>query len=196
MAKIDTLIPFILHMETGVAREYLTLPPEQLFERAARQGFANVHGDRGGLTMCGVTHATYAYYCGRVGTRPTLSGFRNMTYAVWRDILKTLYWDRWHADEIRSQPIANILVDWVWASGSIGVKWPQRLLGVTADGIVGEETLRALNAADSRELFSKLHDDRIAFVEGIVRHSPSQAKFLRGWERRIDDITFSGLRYD
>jgi hypothetical protein len=31
--------------------------------------------------------------------------------------LKSLYWDKWKADQIKSQSVANILVDWVWASG-------------------------------------------------------------------------------
>ena len=45
---------------------------------------------------------------------------------VVKRVLKPHYWDRWKADDIKSQSVANILVDWVWASGAHGIKIPQR----------------------------------------------------------------------
>mgnify|MGYP002507990122 CR=1 FL=1 len=111
---------------------------------------------------------------------------RNITYKRWRDVLKTLFWDRWKADEIKSQALANNLVDWVWASGVNGIKIPQRLLGVTQDGIVGPKTIAAVNAANEAELFTKIYEARINFVDGIVRRKPSQKKFIKGWKRRIN----------
>lgn len=107
-----------------------------------------------------------------------------------------MFWDRWKADQIISQPLANILVDWVWASGVNGIKIPQRVLGITADGIVGPKTLAALNAANPKELFDKLHNERIKFVEGIVQRNPSQKKFINGWKRRINAITYNGLQFN
>ncbi|MCM1222880.1 MAG: hypothetical protein NC548_51320, partial [Lachnospiraceae bacterium] len=95
-----------------------------------------------------------------------------------------------------SQPLANILVDWVWASGTNGIKIPQRILGVTADGIVGPKTLAALNAADPKKLFQQIHNARVNFIEDIIRRNPSQKKFRKGWLRRIDAITFDGLLFN
>ena len=138
MAKIEEIIPFILYFEAGVNKRYLSLPPEQLFEQAKKTGFANDPDDAGGATMCGITIATYKAYCKRKGYPvPTVFSLRNITYERWRDVLKMLFWDRWKADDIKSQALANNLVDWVWASGVNGIKIPQRLLGVTQDGIVG-----------------------------------------------------------
>ena len=48
-----------------------------------------------------------------------------------------MYWDRWKADEIKSQSIADILVDWIWASEMHGIKIPHDVFGVIPDGIVG-----------------------------------------------------------
>lgn len=67
-----------------------------------------------------------------------------------------MYWDRWQADRIENQSVANILVDWVWASGVHGIKRPQKILGVTVDGIVGDKTIAALNAMDPMSLFFKI----------------------------------------
>lgn len=110
--------------------------------------------------------------------------------------MKKLFWDKWQADTIENQAIANILVDWVWASGNNGIKIPQRILGVTADGIVGAKTLAALKSAEPRKLFEQIHAARLKFVDDIVARKPSQKKFIRGWKRRINAITFNGLKYD
>lgn len=197
MANLENIIPFILHFEAGVKKRYLNLPPQEIFEHAKNTGFANDPDDAGGATMCGITLATYRAYCRRKGyPAPTVFSLRNITYERWRDVLKTLFGDRWKADEIKSQAIANILVDWVWTSGVYGIKIPQRLLGVSQDGIVGPKTIAAVNASNQAELFSQIHEARIRFVEDIVRRRPSQRKFIKGWKRRINAITLSGLKYD
>lgn len=197
MAKIEEIIPFILHYETGVSKRYLSLPPAQIFEQAKKTGYANDPDDAGGATMCGITIATYTAYCRMKGYPiPTVTRLRNITYEQWRDVLKTLFWDKWKADEIISQPLANILVDWVWASGSSGIKIPQRILGVKQDGVVGPKTLAAVNASDPKRFFDEIHNARIKFVNDIVARKPSQKKFIKGWTRRINAITFTGLIYN
>lgn len=156
-------------------------------------GFANDPDDRGGATMCGVTMATYETYCRRMGKgKPTVEDLRGMTEREWGEILKTMYWDRWKADRIVNQSVANILVDWVWASGVWGIKRPQRVLGVKEDGVVGSLTLNAVNARDAKNLFYALKADRIKYVDEICRKNPSQAKFRNGWIRRINDLKWEG----
>lgn len=197
MAKIDEIIPFILYFEAGVNKRYLNLPPAQIFEQAKKTGYANDPDDAGGATMCGITIATYQAYCRKKGYPvPTVTRLRNITYEQWRDVLKSLFWDKWLADEIISQPLANILVDWVWASGVNGIKIPQRILSVKQDGIVGPKTLAALNASDPKRLFDEIHKARLKFVDDIVARKPSQSKFIKGWKRRINAITFTGLVYN
>lgn len=196
MAKIDEIIPFILHFEAGVDKRYLSLPPAQIFEQAKKTGFANDPDDAGGATMCGITIETYKTYCKRKGYPvPTVTRLRSITYEQWLDVLKTLFWDKWMADSIRNQALANILVDWVWASGINGIKIPQRILGVKQDGIVGPITLEAVNTSDYKKLFDEIHEARIKFVEDIVSRKPNQKKFINGWKRRINAITFTGLNY-
>ena len=81
-----------------------------------------------------------------------------------------MYWDRWKADEIKSQSIADILVDWIWASEMHGIKIPHDLVGVIPDGIAGFD-----------------------FIEDICRERPANNKFKRGWmNHRINDISYVG----
>lgn len=166
MANLELLMPFILKWEGG---------------------FSNNPADRGGATNKGVTLTTFQQF---YGTDKTANDLRTMTESQWMYIFKTGYWDRWQADRIVSQSLANILVDWVWASGSHGITRPQKILGVKPDGIVGEKTLAALNARPPEPLFQQIKAARIAFVEGIVRSNPSQKIFLRGWKNRIYDLKY------
>ena len=152
-------------------------------------GFSDHPADRGGATNRGVTLATFQQFYGADRTSDDL---RAMTDAQWLHIFREGYWNRWQADRIASQSLANLLVDWVWASGTHGITRPQKILGVEADGIVGEQTLAALAARAPEPLFHQLKAARIAFVEGIVRENPSQKVFLRGWKNRIETIAWVG----
>ena len=98
------------------------------------------------------------------------------------------YWNRCRADSIRSQSIANMLVDWVWASGITGIIKVQTLLGVKVDGVVGEKTLNAINEAPQRDLFIMIKEARVAYVEDICCVRPENMRFRKGWLRRIQDI--------
>lgn len=197
MAKIEELIPFVLYFEVGLTKSELSFPVPQMYAAATKKGFANDPVDRGGATMCGVILDTYRTYRKSKGIlTTTVNDLRKMPYEDWRAIIKQMFWNRWKADEIISQPLANLLVDWVWTSGVNGIKIPQRVLCVTADGIVGPKTIAALNAANPRQLFDTLHNERIKFVDGIVRRNPSQVKFIKGWKRRINAITYSGLQFN
>lgn len=154
-------------------------------------GWANDPLDQGGATMKGVAIGTYTEYCHRKGRpTPTPEQLRNISEAEWQEIFKTMYWDRWQADRITNQSVANILVDWVWASGIHGIKIPQRLLGVLEDGVVGEKTLAALNAQNPTQCFERIKAERIKFVEDIIRRKPDQVRFIKGWKNRINEFRF------
>lgn len=170
MANVQKLVPFILKWEGG---------------------FVNDPDDLGGATNKGITFATYKQYCKKKGfPEPTIEDLKGITDAEWTEILKTMYWDKWQADKIQNQSVANILVDWVWASGNNGIKRPQKILGVTVDGIVGEKTLAVLNAQDPGSLFEAIKADRIKFIDEICKARPENEKFRKGWLNRINDFVF------
>lgn len=172
MADVMKLAPFILRWEGG---------------------FVNDPDDLGGATNRGITIGTYSTYCKKKGyPAPTVERLKNLSEDEWAEILKTMYWDRWKADNIKSQSVANILVDWVWASGTNGIKIPQQVLGVTVDGIVGAKTLAALNARNSKELFEEIKEARVQFIEDICRKRPANNKFKKGWLNRINSLQYVG----
>ena len=170
MANSSKLVPFILQWEGG---------------------FVNDPLDLGGATNKGITTGTFTEYKKRKGLKsPTVQDLKNISNEDWHEVFKGLYWDRWKADEIKNQAVANILVDWVWASGSHGIKRPQRILGVTADGVVGSKTIAALNAKDPAELFRMIKADRIKFIDEICKKRPANNRFKKGWLNRINAIKY------
>ena len=192
MANIEHFIPFLIKWEAGISKKS-NETNESLFQRARKTGWADDPDDLGGQTMVGVTMATYEEYCRRKGyPKPTTGRLMDLSYNDWKSILKMLYWDRWNADEIRSQSIAEIVCDFVWASGVHGIKVPQDLVGVIPDGIVGPKTLAAVNSRNPRELFDQIKIARFDFIEDICRKRPASNKFKRGWMNRINDIKFEG----
>ena len=115
-----------------------------------------------------------------------------MTDEQWTLVFRKYFWNRWKADDIKCQAIANLLVDWVWASGKYGIRIPQSLLGVTIDGIVGPKTIAAINGhPNQKELFQKLWKARKEFFERIGKGT--QAKFLKGWLNRHNGIGWDRL---
>ncbi|MBP5645377.1 MAG: peptidoglycan domain protein [Bacteroidales bacterium] len=176
MAKVDILAPFILSFEGG---------------------YVNHPNDKGGATNKGVTLETW-----RVNGRD-INGdgkidekdLKLITEEEAISIMKKNYWDKMKADEIKSQSIANLIVDWGWGSGpGTAAKKLQRILGTDVDGIIGPKTIAAINAQDPATLFNKIHNERKLHFESIVQRDPTQQVFLKGWLRRLDSIQFESLK--
>ena len=168
------------------------------FIKSWEGGFVNDPDDNGGATMQGITIATYTAYRKKKGLKaPTVADLKRITPAEWEDIFKTMYWDPWHADEIKSQAVANICVNWGWGAGVVGaIKTVQGALGLRQDGVVGQQTLAALNRRHStyeyRFIFNRIKAARANQLLTAAKKG-NNAKFLDGWLRRWESFHYDKL---
>ncbi|MDM8337211.1 glycoside hydrolase family 108 protein [Mediterranea massiliensis] len=155
-------------------------------------GWADHKNDKGGKTNMGITLSTWRS-CGydKDGDGDIdADDLRLITPDDVFNVFKKYYWDRYKADYIHNQSIANICVDWVWASGAHGIKRVQRLLQIKVDGIVGPQTVASINLANQRQLFEAIKADRKKFIDEICQSDPSQNEFKNGWLNRINELSF------
>ncbi len=174
MANIDKLIPHIIKWEGGAK-------------------YTNDPLDRGGATKYGITLNTLIsnHYDINHDGKVNVDDVKALQLENFKKILKSQYWDKWKADMIVNQSLANLLVDWLWGSGKYAITITQRLLGVPADGVVGMKTINALNASNQRIIYNKVWEARKQFYYNIVKSNPSQSKWLKGWLNRLNDLKFS-----
>lgn len=166
MSDYKKLIPIILKWEGGYA--------------------GNIDGQI--CTNKGVTLATYRSYFGK---DKTCKDLKNITDEQWETIFKIGFWNRWKADNIDNQSIANLLVDWCYTSGIWGIKYAQAVLGVSIDGKVGPITLNAINNhPNPKKLFEDLWNRRKKHFESIASKDKTKQKFLKGWLNRLADFKY------
>lgn len=162
MAKSDKLIPFILEREGG---------------------FANVPGDFGGPTCKGVTLSTFRSF---FGADKTVEDLKNMTKKQWEYIFLKGFWEKCRCGDIKNESVAYLLCDFAWHSGTkTAVKKLQEIVGVTADGIVGPQTLAAINRSNGEKVFYRFFEARQRYLYSIIGGRPASAKFETGWMRRL-----------
>jgi lysozyme family protein len=95
------------------------------------------------------------------------------------------FWNPIKGDSISSQKIANSIFDFAVNVGiKISVMLAQRTVGVKDDGIIGKDTLTALNSFDERLFLAEFKLAKIDRYCDIVDEKPNQLKWLKGWIRR------------
>ncbi|NCD11056.1 MAG: peptidoglycan domain protein [Epsilonproteobacteria bacterium] len=98
---------------------------------------------------------------------------------------KRNFWDRAKLDRVNSQHIANeIFIFGVVADMPPAIKKAQQLVGVTADGNVGEKTLTALNSFDEKAFDLAFDEKEIEYFKTVISLKPEKEVFLKGWINR------------
>lgn len=153
-------------------------------------------------TNKGVIWSTYKEYCRIKRKTPSAQEFINMTNALWEDIFKTLFWDRISGDLIKSQAIAEILMEAIWGGGSAGmVRTLQKFLNskgakLVVDGVMGANSAKALNAyattkARETEIVDLLLNQRLTFLQSLG----DWVHYGVGWTDRVNKLRTKALDY-
>lgn len=147
-------------------------------------GFVNHPDDPGGMTNHGVTTKVYQEWLSEAkDTEVEVNEdlIRNIPIEHVRVIYRDNYWMRVAGDQMPSG-LDWSLFDWAVNSGvGRAARALQKILGVTADGSIGPQTLAAVERMNDPEyLFLNIYNRRQAFYERLKTFET----FGRGWSRR------------
>ena len=164
-------------------------------EDAARSGKVTV--DAGGRTRFGIAEKFHPRL-----PEEFFSGSAEDALEIAEEIMRRDYWDPMRLSSLASQNLANKLFDMavnmgvhqagIYAQRGVnGLLKAQSLASsvavrVAEDGVVGEETLAAINSADPIALHQLLCELSRQHYRHLVSINPSQAVNLSGWLRRAE----------
>lgn len=141
-------------------------------------GWAEDPRDPGGATMKGVTLATYEQFKGRHATKDELRAISDEDLQA---IYRQGYWDKVRGDDL-PPGVDLVAFDAAVNSGPRqSAKWLQRAAMVTADGVIGPVTIKAVNALNRRQVINAACDNRLNFLRTL----PTFAHFGKGWTARV-----------
>jgi lysozyme family protein len=146
-------------------------------------GLVDNRKDKGGITQYGITIPMLTAFRSRQCTPQDIV---TLTQAEAKQLYEALFWTPLKVSGLK-QAIATAILDTAVNQGQMtAVKLAQHVLGyhVLADGLMGPETLKALDVIDEKVFiynYLELLQDR--FVDFCV-NATNQLVFLKGWLRR------------
>ena len=154
-------------------------------------GYVNHPDDPGGATNLGVTKRVYEEWVGR---RVTLETMQELQVSDVAPIYQKNYWNRVKGDNLPSGLDLCVFDFGVNAGTGRAAKYLQTMIGTTADGAIGPNTLRVLETYVKQEglkgTIEKYQKDRLAYYKKL-KHFKT---FGKGWTRRVRETTASAKK--
>jgi lysozyme family protein len=145
-------------------------------------GYVNHPKDPGGETNLGVTKRVYEEWGGT-------KDMKDLEVEDVEPIYKKNYWDRVKAESLPGGLDLCVFDFGVNAGTGRAAKYLQTMIGTTADGGIGPNTLRALaNYVESEGVEQTIKNYQAARQEYYESLSTFET-FGRGWTRRVDETT-------
>ena len=146
-------------------------------------GYSNHPADKGGATNRGITQKTYDSW--QATQHLPAQSVKLLTEAEMQAIYRQNYWDAIKGDQL-PWPVSLVAFDGAVNSGPRqSIKWIQRAVGTTDDGIIGPATLGLVRTGDPEEIALDVIHLREQFYLSLVAKDASQAIFLTGWLNRM-----------
>lgn len=135
-------------------------------------GFVDNPADPGGATMYGVTESV-ARKWGYTGP------MQDLPLDVAKQIAKQEYWDPYQCDKL--VPLIAVQVFDAAYNGGDVVRWLQQASGAVVDGVMGPQTLAAVNLVNPYVMVMRFLALRLTYMTNL----DIWPNFGRGWARRI-----------
>ena len=98
------------------------------------------------------------------------------------------YWNTVHCDEFDNLFRYPLFSCCVLCGITPTIKMFQRALGVKDDGKIGQETYKAARLEYKNATLEKFYDEWHEYCDECVRKKPKNAKFIKGWHNRINNV--------
>lgn len=162
-------------------------------------GYANNKNDNGGETDAGISRKFWPNWPGWkiVYEKKLIAGndLKLLNHLLLNNseiqseidsFYKANFWDVNRLYLITDQKIANTVYDFGVNSGAgHAAKYLQQSIGVNVDGIIGLQTITAVNASNGETTYNTFNALRRAFYFKLVEDDPSQKEFLNSWLSRL-----------
>lgn len=149
-------------------------------------GYVDNPVDPGGATNLGCTKAVWEQYVGHPVTKDDIKA---LTKEDVKPLYKKRYWDAIHGDALPSG-LDYCIFDCAINSGvGRAAKFIQEIVGVPADGAIGNNTISAISQIKPVTLINEFSEKRQAFLEGL-KTFPT---FGKGWTRRVQEVRSKAL---
>lgn len=153
-------------------------------------GYVDHPNDPGGATNMGITFSLFKKYANEIGLAPSKIALRGMKVSQASYIYRKEFWDKMKGDRIFDQQLATQIFDFYVNAGVTAIKILQIQAGTIADGIVGNNTLAAINLSNPEDLFNRLKNARIDYYINLAERKPSMKVFLKGWLNRVNKFVY------
>ena len=181
MANHKNLIPFIKRWEGGISKD----TRDQCSKDPLPDG-------SGYHTNKGICWMTFKSVFG--DSKESVARFYAMNDADWEKVYKGTFWDKIKGDDIKSQRIADALANWAWGSGvGTPAKTIQKIVGVKADGVIGKQTVDAINSGNEEDIYNKFKKANIDFFDRLSSQ-PTYSMYRKGWFNRLNDLYDSYMK--
>ena len=149
-------------------------------------GYVDNSSDPGGATNWGCTKVVWEKY---VGHQVTKDDIKALTKEDVKPLYKRNYWDAIHGDAIPSG-LDYCLFDAAINSGvGSASKWIQTIVGVPADGAIGNNTISAITQINPVTLINEFSEKRLAFLQRLK----TWPVFGKGWGKRVEQVRTKSL---
>lgn len=167
---------------------------QQAFDRLMQHegGYVFDPHDAGGETFCGISRRNWPHWVGwkmiddykARGHKPEPNDI--VLNPLVKEFYKENYWRK--LGLIADQRIAYAVLDTVVKFGVRGAQAMQGILGTTRDGIIGMQTVTAINNCNQELFLRELVEWRKQKHRDIIAANPSQSRFANGWEARDNSL--------
>lgn len=135
--------------------------------------------------MKGITLATYRQH----HPHATKLDLRHITDEEVADIYRTGYWNAVKGDGLPAGVDLSVFDMAVNAGPGRSVRQLQSAVGVTADGVLGPVSMKAVTSANPGLLIGTLWRRQMTYYEGLATFDT----FGKGWSRRTDERRAAAL---